>query len=215
MAPTMKHLPFFAVVEALARPGCALCQLVSAETRRYLDSLLYEAVNDAGFRTTWRNAGGFCHRHTWMLAESGDVLGLAILYLDLIQSCDENLLIGPAGRRCPVCDREAASVRGHLGTLVDFWDDAELQAALAKSEGLCGPHLRLALRTIRHKQIRQKLAKLSIKAMRQLVPDLQTLIQRFDYRHSPPADQRIRLAWRRVIERVVGHRDVPENRDLP
>lgn len=210
MKTPSKHLPFFALVDALRQPGCALCRLVWTETRRYLDSLLYESVNDPGFRDAWRASGGFCHRHSWLLAESGDGLGLAILYLDLVQSWDEKLLIGSPGRRCRVCGVEKDSAYGHFRTLVEFWNDSEMQLALKQSDALCGPHLRMAMRLIRRKDIRQELVELSIQSLRKLAPDLRALIDSHDYRHAPATDPNLKFSWRRAIERIVGHRDVPE-----
>ncbi len=210
MSSREKHLPFFAVIDAAKLPGCMLCRLVSEATRQHLEHLLYENVNDAGVRAQWRRARGFCHRHAWMLADSQDALGIAVLYLDLVESCGESVLSEKAGSPCTICDAEALALQGHLGTIEQYCDDAELRAAIDASDGLCGPHLRAVLQRVRHAGMKRAFVRASETAVQRLGGELRRLIESFDYRRSPPDDERIRLAWRRAIEMVVGHRDVPE-----
>ncbi|MGB9624685.1 MAG: DUF6062 family protein [Phycisphaerae bacterium] len=205
-----KHLPFFAVLDAAKLPGCMLCRLVSEATRRYLEHLLYENVNDAGVRAQWRKARGFCHRHAWMLADSQDALGIAVLYLDLVASCGGTILAEKAGDPCAICDAEAHVLQGHLGTIEQYHDDAELRAAIDASDGLCGPHLRVVLQRIRDADTKRAFVHVSEAAVQRLGDELRRLIESFDYRRSPPDDERTRHAWRRAIEMAVGHRDVPE-----
>lgn len=207
-----RHLPYFAVLDAARLPGCMLCRLISEATRRHMQHLLYENVNDAGFRERWRKARGFCHRHSWMLADSQDALGLAILYHDLIQSLGREPLMEPAGEACPVCESESRALDAHVAVIVQHWDDAELGDAIRASDGLCGPHLRAINRRVRRPEVRQAFAKVSTSALAQLEKDLRALIESCDYLHAPPSDERIKLAWRRAIEMIVGHRDVPDRK---
>jgi hypothetical protein len=187
-----------------------LCRLVSETTRRHLEHLLYENVNDVGLRQRWRDAKGFCHRHAWMLADSQDALGIAILYLDLVESYRDAILTEKAGNPCPICDLEARALRGHLETIEQHHDDPDLCAAIDASEGLCSPHLRIVRRRVRQTDVKQALARASETAVQRLGGDLRRLIESFDYQRSLPGEERIRLAWRRAIEKMVGHRDVPE-----
>lgn len=210
MSSPSRHLPYFSVLEALRERGCPLCRLISRETRRYLDSLLYEFVNDPGFRGTWHEHRGFCHRHSWMLASSGDGLGLAILYQSLIEGWDEKLLEEAPRRGCPVCTQERQSLRGHLGTLADFRDDAEMTAAIEQCDGFCGPHLRQALKTIAHPETRRRIVEVSARRLREVATHLRSLTSSFDYQHAPASDERVKLAWRDAIEKIVGAFAVPD-----
>lgn len=204
-----RHLPYFAVLEAARLPGCMFCRLISDGTRRYLEHLLYESVNDSGFRERWRVSRGFCHRHAWMLATSQDPLGLAILYLDLAESFGEQLLAEPAGVKCPLCESEFQALQANVDVVVQHWDEAELKDAIRASEGLCGPHLRTLSRQVRQADVRRLFSDRSTSALTRIAGDLRALIESFDYRHPSATDEQIKFAWRRAIEKVVGHRDVP------
>jgi hypothetical protein len=60
------------------REGCAVCRLVNSIGRRYVESILYELVNDPGVQAEFRESLGFCSRHDYLMV--GDGLGTAILY---------------------------------------------------------------------------------------------------------------------------------------
>lgn len=79
-----KHTAFFEVRDALAKRGCPICCLAARSTRRYLDNLLYENVNDPGLRAAVRGARGFCNAHAWQLQALGGALGLAIIHRDVL-----------------------------------------------------------------------------------------------------------------------------------
>ncbi len=61
------HTVYFEIQDALAEPGCALCQLALRSLRNYFDGLVYESVNDPGIRDAIRAAHGFCEVHGRML----------------------------------------------------------------------------------------------------------------------------------------------------
>ena len=77
-----KGLPHHKLEEALReqKVGCAVCRLVNRTGRRYLESLLYEDVNDPGVQSGFRGSLGFCPRHAHLMLDAGDGLGTAILY---------------------------------------------------------------------------------------------------------------------------------------
>lgn len=205
-----RHVPFFRLLDAARQPGCLLCRLIGTHTRRRIESVLYESVNDAGFRSGWRAARGFCHRHAWILAGFSDALGTAILYEDLIRSHGASLLIEGAGTKCPLCRAEATDLADGIAVLEQSWDDDELRGAIETGDGLCGPHLRAVIRRAQRADVRATLRRVSAARLEQLAAELRQQIDSFDYRHAPPTDERIRSAWRRAIEQLVGCRDVPQ-----
>ena len=81
-----KFIGFFRFIDACSGPGCPVCRCVVADTRHYLDSLLYEQVNDPETRSQLRALWGFCNWHAWMLREASDpAFGSAIIYEDMIR----------------------------------------------------------------------------------------------------------------------------------
>jgi hypothetical protein len=77
---------FFDLRDALAEPGCAVCRLNADTADRFLDSLLWESVNDPGIRRDIRQSQGFCRQHAWELIRDGSSLGVAILMHDLFKN---------------------------------------------------------------------------------------------------------------------------------
>jgi hypothetical protein len=203
-----RHIPFFHLLDAARKPGCTLCRLIATDTRRYLESVLYGSVNDVGFRDEWRAARGYCHRHAWVLAEFGDALGISILYEDLVNTYGPDLLRSACGSACLLCANEKRDLLSWLRQIERDWTDDELRAALTVGDGLCGPHLRLAQRELRNREVRVGLRSASERALVKLSAELRALIQSFDYQHEPPKDERIKRAWRRAIENLVGLREI-------
>ena len=122
-----RHTTYYNLRDAMTKPGCPICRLVSDAVARYLETFLYENINDPGMRADLRRSNGFCPEHAELLREHGDPLGHAIIYGDLVDHVLE-LLEGllrvcgsgsarlPAtgtvasraddllpGRRCPAC----------------------------------------------------------------------------------------------------------------
>jgi hypothetical protein len=77
-----KGLPHHKLEEVLReqKEGCGVCRLVNRIGRRYVESLLYEQVNDPGVQAEFRESLGFCSRHAYLMLGVGDGLGTAILY---------------------------------------------------------------------------------------------------------------------------------------
>jgi len=82
---------FFELREALAGTGCAMCRLAARAADRYLESLLWESVNDPGVRDAIRQARGFCHAHSKGLMRHGASLGVAIIARDVLKDVLEVL----------------------------------------------------------------------------------------------------------------------------
>ena len=165
-------MSYYDLLEALARPGCPICYLAKRTTYRYLDFLSYENVNDPGLRARLRTAHGFCNYHAWQFVDDmDDGLGTAIIYRDIVTALEAMLTLAGAGsldllaglrsgpRRhtnglakrlaprgeCPACYQLDVLTRVYVDTLLDHVDDPDLYAALARSTGLCLPHLGQAL----------------------------------------------------------------------
>jgi hypothetical protein len=79
-------MSFFELRDALAEPGCALCRLRNRSADGFLDTLLWESVNDPARRREIRRARGFCYEHGWALARATASVGVAIITRDVLQS---------------------------------------------------------------------------------------------------------------------------------
>ena len=77
---------FYDLRDALTQPGCVVCRLKADSVDRFLDSLLWESVNDPDKRQDIRQARGFCREHAWRLSRAGASLGVAIIMRDVLQN---------------------------------------------------------------------------------------------------------------------------------
>jgi len=222
-------------IEALQTPGCALCHMGQRKNRRYVETLLNEAVTDVDQRDTWREAQGLCHWHAWMATETPHSGGsLALLYADVLCHDLEQLAAltaaAPATRRwrarhslaqrlqgwlrswrqqrpCPVCDLWREQERLYLYVLLDDWQELELAQAFAASSGLCWRHtLRLVEQGKQHTHLPAVLAAQQVHLQR-LQDELHEFIRKLDYRLAHQPYGREADAWRRVVTLYVGVRE--------
>ncbi len=155
-------------MDALERPGCAVCRLAARRADRMLGSYIYEHVNDVELRARIRAARGFCETHAGHLLAKLDALAVAITYRDILNTLVEELdgrlregalqggmlarlrprrRGGPlaAAARCPVCEAEAQAAGRALDVLALHAESAAVEAALRGAAPLCLPHARIAL----------------------------------------------------------------------
>jgi hypothetical protein len=81
-----RTMSFYDMRDALAQADCAVCRLKAKAGDQYLDSLLWENVNDPGVREVIRLALGFCHEHAWELARHRASVGVTIIMNDVLGS---------------------------------------------------------------------------------------------------------------------------------
>jgi len=75
-----RTMAYFDVFEACSETGCPLCRLNQRASERYVDSVLYEMVNDPIVRAEFAAACGYCNRHAWLMPEGhGRSLGIALM----------------------------------------------------------------------------------------------------------------------------------------
>ena len=64
-----RGIPWIRLGEALCQKGCPLCELVTRNARKHLNSLLYEYVLDVSVRKRLHTSFGFCNHHAWLATE--------------------------------------------------------------------------------------------------------------------------------------------------
>ena len=83
---TNKDVIQYNLAEALAGATCPVCRCIAEATRRFLDNLMYEFVNDNQTRDRLRATKGFCREHAWTLQKMGilwDILSFMQIWLTL------------------------------------------------------------------------------------------------------------------------------------
>ena len=135
------------MLDALKKPGCALCSLLKSRVDRHLEDLLYENVTDPGFRETFRSDSGFCREHTGLLFASRDGTAIALTHRDLLEDALQTIqsnrklpLVDQRTKPCLLCRYARETDERHLKILRDYLEDPELKKQLKDSDGFCVPH---------------------------------------------------------------------------
>jgi hypothetical protein len=214
-----KWLEFIHLLDAFDAEGCPICALVEKACYRHLDNLFYESVNDVGVREQLYRSQGFCNRHAHLALRIPHTdSGIAIIYADLLRSVIERaaerpgrrrpLKLLPATERCPICETADFNERLFLGELLRRFDDEELQSKYRPSFGLCLPHLQRALDEFAgHAQLPALLAA-ECEKLAALRAELQEFNRKRDYRFASEPKGPEQTAWRRVIEKFTGKREL-------
>jgi len=202
MADCRRHVGFFALMEALAQPGCPACRAADRAGRRFIETLLYEQVTDGHIRARLRRSGGFCREHTAIALELGDALGSSLIYADLLAEAEKSGR-GGAPERCPACQAGAEAVTRALGTLLQHLSEEDVLAAYEQSDGLCLAHLGHA--TAREPSAAGRtLAAIERERMRALASQCEEFVAKSDYRHIGEPMGPERNAWRRAAWKLGG-----------
>jgi hypothetical protein len=190
-------------------------------------------VTDPISRERLAEAWGFCAAHAETLRDMPEVaLGTAIVYQALVKrACrwlDETArALGPRDRRggwralvgrprragnqlrsrherCPVCVELVAAEAGYLDALLGGLADPWLGPAYAGSDGLCLPHLDLALARAGAGPAAARLVDLAREKLGALADDLRRFIDKHDHRVRPTFTDREAVAWRQALALVAG-----------
>ncbi len=225
MQSRQKHTAYFELLEAFQKArGCALCEQEARAVRRYLDSILYENVNDPGVRGALMRSRGYCNRHAHWLRAMGDGLGTAILYRDQAQLAIE-LLNGLRGlaakiRRkplpkrwegdspCPACKMQIEFRERMLRTLLEWLSENQMKAAFSESPGLCGPHLLCALNMPSAAEVRSHLIEAEAAKFAKLSDELAEFIRKHDYQHGQEGFAEEGDSWLRAVNLLAGEKDI-------
>lgn len=226
MEMTKKDRLYSDLLEACTKPGCPLCRVSLAFVRDYLDSTMYERVNDFGVRGTLRDARGYCNTHAWMLTEGhGVVLGAAIILRDVLNAVLEAADVAPLGRgarqyareilrrlrpsaECPACAHRRTMEDIAIQTLLKYLDDTQLAAALAKTDGLCLWHFSRALELVEDSAQLERLLRFEREALQGLCDELSELIRKYDYRFADEGFGAEGDSWLRATGIVSAERGI-------
>jgi hypothetical protein len=108
--------------------------------------------------------------------------------------------------RCPACEHRDQVTRTNLASLVEELHHAEVADALAASEGLCLPHLVLALDHVRDDAAAEKLLATQRAKLETLKGELAEFIRKNDYQVMGEGFGSEGNAWLRAIAVVTGSR---------
>lgn len=207
--PPEKFIGFYDVVEALGKPGCAICRRVHDSARSAIDSLLYESVTDPIIRDELRATKGFCNLHARLALANGDAFGLSIIYEDLVANQLDELTRGkmPLSETsgCRICQLAEETEQHTLTTCRDYFDDRQFCDALQKADAFCARHFALLLELLPKGESRERLWQWEQEKLAALRHQLAEFIRKVDYRfHHEEVTEKEANAWQRAMEWFVG-----------
>jgi Family of unknown function (DUF6062) len=109
-------------------------------------------------------------------------------------------------KHCPVCEHRDETTHSTLAVFVEELETPEMTNALQGSEGLCLPHLRLALGHVKNLSACEKLLTIHRAKLESLKAELAEFIRKNDYQAIKEGFGKEGDAWLRAIGMVAGNR---------
>jgi len=222
-----KHTEYYEVMEALRdSKSCAICGILEGNSKRHLEGLMYESVNDPTVRAPLVKSHGFCRKHTLRLLDCGDPLGLAILYQDQLSCLKreldalerrpsvatralEALGAGRAPREwkredeCPECKAEREWEARNVSVLAGWIGDPELMGAIEKGVGLCAQHLLMTAQACQSQEKRKMLIEAHRAKIDALLSELAEFVRKSEYRALAESFGKESDSWMRAVKEIA------------
>lgn len=109
-------------------------------------------------------------------------------------------------KRCPACEHRDETTRRLLSVLVEELEKDGMNDALQASDGLCLPHLRLALKHVKDGSVCEKLLTIHREKLESLRTELAEFIRKNDYQAIKEGFGREGDAWLRAAGMITGRR---------
>lgn len=217
-----REVGYHDLVADLRKTGCPACHGANRVVWRYLDSLLWEFVNDSGTRAHLRASRGFCREHSMTLlavaSKEAAGLGVAILYDDLLARVEQDLVQAAKpprrGRRgtqaprasCRACTSAHERAANYLRVLAHAGEDSVPWEGIRRpGRGLCLPHAIQGVELATDDAQRQRIVEAFAVGAHELRGELAEFIRKHDYRYHAEGFGEAELsAPKRAVLRLIG-----------
>lgn len=200
-------------IDGCLLPRCPICTLVLRAEQRTLAVYCAEGAGDQQRRADVRAARGLCAAHGAQLRDARDAMAAAVTAYDVLTNLQRDLVAVQSnprkwGRRgiappkpCPVCIDMQRYNRAVCAGIVAWSNDVLLHQALAASQGICGPHLRVISR---QPSVADEFWAAQSQAWQRLHDELGEFIRKRDdrFRHERQAHEAD--AWKRAWHQISG-----------
>lgn len=109
-------------------------------------------------------------------------------------------------KRCPVCEHRDGTTRTVLSVLVEEIEKPQMTDALESSDGLCLPHLSLALEHVKEVSVCETLLNIHHEKLESLSAELGEFIRKNDYQAIKEGFGKEGDAWLRAVSMITGSR---------
>ncbi len=225
--------------DAFTQTGCPVCTVAQLSVDRYVSSTNYDSVSDPEIRKHFEASQGFCNLHAHQWLQAAFILGTANIYRDVLLVTSNDLqkrsfagnplsqrvgsllgrqksgatgsgsLIRPS-EMCPACVVMQETESRLLTTLLKGLPDPAFRDAYAGSDGLCVPHLRVALASASRQDVFDNLKERAVQTQQTLIAQLEETIRKHDYRfrHEEAGEEKGSAA--RAVAHVAGANGIAE-----
>lgn len=195
-----------ALQEALKWVCCPPCQVLTNLTFAFFRDLPARWPLDAGLREAVCVAGGFCHHHSWRLAEMQSQVAIATVYVDVTAALAESTTHDSAP--CPVCRLAALASATLARLLVDRLQDPTERERFAHLFGLCYPHWRETLALDLPATLRDFLSQTQRDSSAALRKDLQAFLDKNTIQLKWTRTRQEQRAPRHAMLKTAGNEDL-------
>lgn len=206
-----KHTSYYNLLEQIKDPSCPICAQAAKSVQSFLDTYLYEGVNDDSNWNRLSAAGGWCARHGRQMEGFSDGLAVALFYRHEIRKrasrLGEKAATGWFSKKaatppCPACVYQAEIEASQAHLMSRALAEPEFKSAMDSHPGLCLPHGDAVLRQMAGPDA-EAFKKSFAAKLEALCLELDEIVKKSDYRN----DQKMGAegdAWKRALARVYG-----------
>lgn len=209
--------------QLLSGHTCAICAAQSKAIFDFFASYQYEMTRNAEVTETFLARKGFCHFHTWQLAQIAAPQGISAGYTPLIELILSDLQTAlaqpqvnpeafPGDIHCPACQFLADMETDQVRYLVTLLQAPEKQEQYTRSGGLCLPHMSLVLQNVSDVNLYRTILETQVRRLEELSEDLRSFLLKRSAIQRGLLNTEEQSAWARAMVKMVGDRTVYHHR---
>lgn len=207
---------------------CPVCRHIIEYMSVYFGHWQYLLAEDEKARELFARKIGFCPMHNWQLISVSSPYGSSIGFSRLARemadhisrlqnSMDSSLSpedLIPRNDNCMACKESEEVEQELVNDLCEKLKESSGLTQYEKSQGVCLPHLTLLLRTCSDAELKQRLIDHTSSRFTEDANDMGSYLMKIDAVRKDMLFTNEENAWRRIILRMVGDRNVylPGNR---
>jgi len=222
---------YFDLMDEMTKTGCPVCNLLVRNTKKMLNTILYEYVTEPETHQMFRASRGLCNVHGWQLTEQSNVMSIAVLYkavLDEIlkdvakgQSPSKRVrqLFGKKGNDglvdslshnapCPVCEKNTNFEGSYIAVFSDKLTEEKFASLFQESDGLCLDHFMQSIDRSTSQENTQVLVEMQTIIWERLKFDLSEFVRKYDYNNAHEAIGVEGTSWLRAVRQMSGEKGV-------
>jgi GTP-binding protein EngB required for normal cell division len=203
---------------------CPICAAQSQAIFDFFARWQYALATNEAAQQAFIAAHGLCAVHTWQFQQIASPQGISEGYAPLIETLGgalsrlleeppeqpamqlEALLSGP--ETCAACRVLRETETQQIRQLLSYIATPEGREHYARSEGVCLPHLHVALAVAPDREIVQFMLREQIRHLEEIAEDMRGYVLKRDAFRRGLLNTRERNAWQRALVQLVGERAV-------